>query len=131
MVLSHSEQLECQAQRHFKRDFFEAECKFQAVKYNEHPGKGEESYTFSDKKYDGKLTNISAGGCCIQTTLPIKEKQYIGIILPETGIEETIVGIIRRTRRLPTGKLALHIQFVQISLTSKNRINTLVYKYEL
>ena len=131
MVLSHSEQLECQAQRHFKRDFFEAECHFQAVKYNEHPAKGEESYTFSDKKYNGKLTNISAGGCCIQTDLPIKEKQYIGIILPDTGIEETIVGIIRRTRRLPTGRLALHIQFVQISLTSKNRIHTLVYKYEL
>ena len=131
MVLSHSEQLECQAQRHFKRDFFEAQCKFKAVKYLEHPGKGEEQYNFSDKEYVGKLTNISAGGCCVQTDLPIKEKQYIGIMLPETGIEETIVGIIRRTRRLPTGKLALHIQFVQISLPTKNRIHTLVYKYEL
>ena len=131
MVISHSEQLECQAQRHFKRDFFESQCHFQAVKYNEHPSRGEESFTFSDKKYEGKLTNISAGGCCIQTNLPIKEKQYIGIVLPETGIEETIVGIIRRTRRLPTGMLALHIQFVQISLSSKNRIHTLVYKYEL
>lgn len=131
MVLSHSEQLECQAQRHFKRDFFEAECQFKAVKYLENPGTGEEQYTFADKEYTGKLTNISAGGCCIQTELPIKERQYIGIILPNTGIEETIVGIIRRTRRLPTGKLALHIQFVQISMTSKNRINTLVYKYEL
>ena len=131
MVLSHSEQLECQAQRHFKRDFFESQCNFKAVKYLENPGKGEEQYTFSDKEYQGKLTNISAGGCCIQTDLPIKEKQYIGIMRPDTGIEETIIGIIRRTRRLPTGKLALHIQFVQISLASKNRINTLVYKYEL
>ena len=131
MVLSHSEQLECQAQRHFKRDFFEKEGSFKAVKYNENAKKGEETYTFSDKQYEGKITNISAGGCCIQTTLPIKEKQYIGVILPEVGIEETIVGIIRRTRRLPTGKLALHIQFVQISLASKNRIHTLVYKYEL
>ena len=131
MVLSHSEQLECQAQRHFKRDFFEAVCKFQAVKHNEHPAKGEEVYSFSEKLYEGKLSNISAGGCCIQTKLPIKEKQYIGINLPEIGIEETIVGIIRRTRRLPTGLLALHIQFVQISLASKNRIHTLVYKYEL
>lgn len=131
MVLSHSEQLECQAQRHYKRDFFEKECTFKAVKYNENPGKGEETYTFSDKEYAGKMTNISAGGCCIQTELPIKEKQYIGIILPDTGIDETIVGIIRRTRRLPTGKLALHIQFVQIALSTKNRIHTLVYKYEL
>ena len=131
MVISHSEQLECQAQRHFKRDFFEAQCSFQAVKYNAHPQKGEEEYSFSEKKYEGKLTNISAGGCCIQTDLPIKEKQYIGINLPNTGISETIVGIIRRTRRLPTGKLALHIQFVNISLKSKNRIHILVYKYEL
>jgi len=133
MVLSHSEQLECQAQRHFKRDFFEKECNFKAVKYNPKANvkKGEDVYTFSEKEYQGKITNISAGGCCIQTMLPIKEKQYIGVILPDSGIDETIVGIIRRTRRLPTGKLALHIQFVQISLHAKNRIHTLVYKYEL
>ena len=131
MVLSHSEQLECQAQRHFKREFFERECNFKAVKVNENPKKNETLYTFSDKEYPGKITNISAGGCCIQTTLPIKENQYIGVHLPETGIDETIVGIIRRTRKLPTGKLALHIQFMQISLATKNRIHTLVYKYEL
>ena len=131
MVLSHSEQLECQAQRHYKRDFFEKECHFKSVKHIDKPQKGESEYTFSEKSYQGKLTNISAGGCCIQTDLPIKEKQYIGVILPDTGIDETIVGIIRRTRRLPTGKLALHIQFVQISLATKNRIHTLVYKYEL
>ena len=130
MVLSHSEQLECQAQRHFKREFFERQCTFKAVKANI-ASEEEASYTFSDKDYPGKITNISAGGCCIQTDLPIKENQYIGIVLPETGIEETIVGIIRKTRKLQTGKLALHIQFVQISLTTKNRINTLVYKYEL
>ena len=131
MVLSHSEQLECQAQRHYKRDFFEKECTFQAVKVNENPGKGEEKYILSDNEYAGKITNISAGGCCIQTSLPIKEKQYIGVSLPDTGIDEVMVGIIRKTRKLQTGKLALHIQFLQISLAAKNRINTLVYKYEL
>lgn len=131
MVLSHSEQLECQAQRHFKRDFFEMECAFKAVKYNENAKKNENKYSFSEKNYEGKITNISAGGCCIQTTLPIKENQYIGINLEQAGINETLVGMIRRTRRLPSGKLALHIQFVQISLKSKNRIHTLVYKYEL
>ena len=50
----------------------------------------------------------------IEQITDIKEKQYIGVMLPDTGIEETIVGIIRRTRKLPTGKLALHIQFMQI-----------------
>ena len=131
MVLSHSEQLECQAQRHYKRDFFEKECSFKAVKQVQNPQKGEDKYSISEKEYSGKMTNISAGGCCIQTTLPIKEKQLIGVLIPDTGIEETIIGIIRRTRRLPTGKLALHIQFLQISLSTKNKINALVYKYEL
>ena len=131
MVISHSEQLECQAQRHFKREFLDMECNFKAVKVNPNPQKGEQKYSFSDKEYAGKITNISAGGCCIQTTLPIKEKQHIGIILPDSGIEQTLVGIIRRTRRLPTGKLALHIQFIDIPLAAKNRIHILVYKYEL
>ena len=131
MILSHSEQLECQAQRHFKREFFEKECTFKAVKVNPNPQKGQQKYSFSEKEYLGKMSNISAGGCCIQTTLPIKEKQHIGIILPDSGIEETLVGIIRRTRRLPTGKLALHIQFLDISIAAKNRIHILVYKYEL
>ena len=131
MVISHSEQLEIQSQRHFKREFFERDCLFSSVKVNENPKKGEEKYIISDKEYEGKISNISAGGCCIQTTLPIKEKQYIGVHLPDTGIEETIIGIIRRTRRLPTGKLALHIQFVNISLAATNKIYTLVYKYEL
>ena len=131
MVLSHSEQLESQAQRNFKREFFEKECLFSSVKVNPDPKKGESPYIVSDKEYEGKISNISAGGCCIQTMLPIKEKQYIGVNLPDTGIEETIIGIIKRTRRLPTGKLALHIQFVDISLAAKNRIYILVYKYEL
>ncbi len=131
MIISHSEQLESQAQRHFKREFFEKECFFSSVRVNENPKKGEDKFTISEKEYDGKLTNISAGGCCIQTSLPIKEKQYIAVHLPDTGIEEPIVGIIRRTRRLPTGMLALHIQFIDISLQARNRIYTLVYKYEL
>lgn len=131
MIISHSEQLESQAQRHFKREFFERECLFSSVRVNENPQKGEEKYSVSEKEYEGKITNISAGGCCIQTDLPIKEKQYIAVHLPELDIEEAIVGIIRRTRRLPTGRLALHIQFLDITLPAKNKIHLLVYKYEL
>lgn len=131
MVIAHSEQLESQAQRHFKREFFEKECLFSSVKVNETPEKGEEKFTISEKEYEGKITNISAGGCCIQTNLPIKEKQYIAVHLPDLDINEAIVGIIRRTRRLPTGRLALHIQFLDITLAAKNKIHLLVYKYVL
>ena len=59
MVLSHSEQLECQAQRHFKREFLDMECKFKAVKVNPNPQKGDQKYSFSDKEYDGVLIKLT------------------------------------------------------------------------
>lgn len=131
MIISHTDQLECQAQRHYKREFFEEICLFSPVKENKNSKSDDNKYVESEKKYKGKLTNISAGGCCINTTLPIKENQLIGITLPEHGIDETIIGIIKRTRKLPNTKFALHIQFIKISLKTKNQIFTLVYKYEL
>ena len=79
----------------------------------------------------GKLSNISAGGCCIQTDLPVKDKQYICVSLPSMGIKERLFGVIKNTRKLPTGLSTLHIQFVDISLESQNKIFTLVYKFEL
>ncbi len=131
MIISHTDQLESQAQRHFKREFFEMQCNFASVKENPDSKKSESKYIVSETEYEGKLSNISAGGCCIQTTLPIKENQLIGVILLDAGIDETIIGIIRKTRKLPTGMLALHIQFLEISIEARNRIYTLVYKYEL
>ncbi|MCR5188986.1 MAG: PilZ domain-containing protein [Treponema sp.] len=132
-VIAFTDKLECQAQRHFKREFMEEKCIFASVTPNPNANvkKGEEPYKYSDKMYAGKLSNISGGGCCIQTKLPIKEKQHICVILPTMGIEEKIVGIIRRTRKLPSGLFALHIQFEKISMKTKNRIFTLVYKFEL
>ncbi len=129
MIISHTDQLECQAQRNFKREFFQEICLFSSVKSENK--NNEKVYIESEKKYKGKLTNISAGGCCINTTLPIKENQLIGINLPEHGIDETIVGVIRRTRKLPNMTFALHIQFIKLSLKTKNQIYTMVYKYEL
>jgi len=129
MIISHTDQLECQAQRNFKREFFQEICLFSSVKKEAVNDKIK--YIESEKKYKGKLTNISAGGCCINTTLPIKENQLIGINLPEHGIGETIIGVIKRTRKMPNMTFSLHIQFIQLSLKTKNQIYTMVYKYEL
>lgn len=129
MIISHTDQLECQAQRHFKREFFQELCLFSSVKKENVDNKI--VYKESEKKYKGKLTNISAGGCCLNTKLPIKENQLIGITLPEHGIDETIIGTIKRTRKLPNMSFALHIQFIQLSVKTKNQIYAMVYKYEL
>lgn len=131
MIIAHTDQLSCQAQRHYKREFFEQECTFTPIRINKNQVKNNDIYIVSEKKYKGKITNISAGGCCIQTNLPIREQQHIGVLLPELGIEETIVGIIKRTRKLPNGLFALHIQFIHLSLKAKNKIYLFVYKYNM
>ena len=132
-VIAFTDKLECQAQRHFKREFLKEKCIFSPVSINPNANqkKNEEKYIFSDKIYTGYISNISAGGCCIQTDLPIKENQHLCVILATMGINERIVGVIKKTRKLPTGLFALHIQFVKISMKSKNTIFTLVYKFEL
>lgn len=130
-VIAHTDQLQSQSQRHFRREFFSEKCVFASAKLNKNAKKDEEKFIYSEKIHMGKLSNISAGGCCIQTDLPVKDKQYICVSLPSMGIKERLFGVIKNTRKLPTGLFALHIQFVDISLESQNKIFTLVYKFEL
>ena len=129
LYLTHSEQLISQAQRHFKRDFTDTECAFYPLQINKSAKTDEEKYIFSDKKYEGKMSNISGGGCCIQTNLPIKEGQNISVSIPSYSIQEKIVGIIKNTRKLPNGNFALHIQFLKISVEARNKIYLAIYKF--
>lgn len=131
MVLHHTEQLECTSQRNTKREFMEEDVGFCPVKKEKNDPRKKSDYIYSTKVYKGKLTNISAGGCCVQTELPILENQSMCLILKNLGVNEKVIGIIRRTRRLQNGKFALHIQFTDISIKATNKLYTLIYKYVL
>lgn len=131
MVIAHSEKFSTQIQRHYKRDFCQEKCIFSPVKMNNDNNVNTETFVVSDKKYDGNLINISAGGCCINTNLPIIENQYISIDFPTLNLDEKFIGIIRKTRRLADETFALHIQFTRISTKARNKIYAYVYKYEL
>jgi len=138
LIIAHSEDLVNQANRNSKREFLEAECNFSPAKVAEVDEKAkknsknqEDNYIVLDKVYEGKVTNISSGGCCIKTSLPIKEKQYLSVSFPSLEINEQIIGIIRRTRKLIDNSYNLHIQFLKISIESKNRINSYAFKYEI
>ena len=132
MLIAHSEKLLTEVQRHYKREFLSSKCSFSAIKLNSEAADEENQYIFSEKSYNGELTNISGGGCCIKTTLPIKEKQHLNVNLEQLGIKETVIGLIRKTRKLPDGNyFALHIQFIELTIETQNKILAYVYKYEI
>lgn len=131
MVVGHSENIESQVQRHFKRDYTERQCAFSPVRIDRTNGSGKDTFIYSTKKYTGKITNLSAGGCCFQTDLGIKEGQHLRIIIPDVGIKENIIGVIKKTRKEQIMGFSIHIQFVRISLQAQNRISSLVYRFEL
>lgn len=131
MNLTHSENLITESQRHFKREMFDEECFFFPVKVLSEEDDKEPSYVISEKKYEGRLSNISGGGCCIKTKLPIIEKQHLAVMFPSITGQNKTVGIIKGTRKLPDQTFALHIQFKNISIESQNKILAYVYKYHL
>lgn len=129
MIISHSEKLSSKVQRHYKRDYCSLDCFFSPIIINKQSETSEDIYKISSKKYPGKLSNVSAGGCCIVTELPIKDHQYICVDIPELEAKEKFIGIIKKTRRLTSKTFALHIQFTRISLDSRNTIFEFVYKF--
>lgn len=138
LIVKHSEDLVNQAHRNSKREFLDTECLFSPAHLvhtleNEKKKKhnSEEDFVVREKEYEGRITNISSGGCCIKTNLPIKEKQYLSLRVPSLELHEHMIGIIRKTRKLIDNSYNLHIQFLKISLESKNRINAYAFKYEL
>ena len=131
MVINHCNNIYVQIQRHYKREIIECDAFFSPIRVSKNYRTSEDIFIHSDKQYKGKLINISGGGCCLKTILPIREGQNMGIRIPSIGINSPIVGTIKKTRRLTDGKFALHIQFIQFSIEEQNKILAFVYKYDL
>ncbi|MCR4899497.1 MAG: PilZ domain-containing protein [Treponema sp.] len=138
LIIAHSEDFLNQAHRNSKRESIDAECILSPVRLARTEEKSKKSiknnqdeFVIAQKEYPGKVTNISSGGCCIKTNLPIKEKQYLSVRFPTLEIHEHVIGIIRRTRKLLDESYNLHIQFLDITVESKNKINAYAFKYEI
>lgn len=129
LIIAHTDDLLNQAHRNSKRESIDGVCIFSPAQ--KIPDQMEEKFKITPKEYSGKLTNISAGGCCIKTNLPIREKQYLAVKITCLDIEEQIVGIIRKTRQLPDSTYNLHIQFINPQIGAKNKINAYTFKYEI
>ena len=69
------------------------------------------------------MTNISGGGCCISSTLPIKAGQLVSIDLPFADTNNNCIGKIINTRKSKSpGIYNLHIQFIDLPVEVQNTI---------
>lgn len=129
MIISHSNDLITKQRRHFKRLTVNEKCRIASVS-EETDRKNEKKYVPAEERIECALTNISGGGCCISTTLPIKENQMTYIELSLADGEYGIFGRIVKTRKSATpGLYNLHIKFDGISVEAQNKILAKVYGY--
>ncbi len=131
LVLIHSHDVEFFQRRKFRRKDVSLDCTFNAVAITE-PRPGNKVFTAQPREYIGKLANISASGCRMTTSIPIKADQYmkISVLLPN-GERGTMIGIIVRSRReINRNVCVLNIRFIRMQKKMQNNIFALVYNYE-
>jgi hypothetical protein len=132
MLVVHTDRLEQLQRRQTERVEIQKQCIFSSV--NVHSGSSEKMtkviYQPAEKKHEGVLEDISAGGCRIITSLPIRQDQYIYVEGPFNGsVTDSAIGIIVRTTKRRDEQYVLHIRFIKIEKAVINRIHAHVYKY--
>lgn len=132
MVCAHSDNIMLLAKRTSDRVYMDSKVQFAAVK-TETTGSGRKQktiYTPLENRYDGKLIDISAGGCRIVSKLPIKSKQKIYIEGMFNNMEiDHAIGTITRTTKRKDGLIVLHIKFVEITQAVVNKILAMACHY--
>lgn len=131
MILAHSSDLIKKVNRHFKRVNINETCSFSAVKTDVDEN-GKTHYTVQENKIDSMLQNISGGGCCISSSMPLREEQPISVELMFGEEKFSVIGKIIRTRKIAGNQniFNVHIRFLKISLEVQNKILAKVYSYE-
>ena len=133
IIAAHTDKIANLQKREQQRADIDFPCKFNSVKIEiEKKGKKErEVFKISEKDYDGKLEDISSGGCKLSTSLPIKAGQNINIKGPFNKKKtDSAVGVIVRTTKRSEDVFVLHIKFIKIEQAVANRINAMVIHYD-
>ncbi len=132
LVLIHSHDVEFFQRRKFRRKDLSLDCTFKAVTVQE-TSDGKKTFTTHDREYIGKIANISASGCRMTTSIPIKADQYmqISVLLPN-GDRGSMIGIIVRSRKeVNKNVCVLNIRFIRMQKKMQNNIFALVYNYDV
>jgi c-di-GMP-binding flagellar brake protein YcgR len=129
MQLAHSNQLKFLSQRRFRRKQMSNTCLLCLVVID---NSGEKQRLIADKrKMQGKLLDISVGGCSIKmrTPVPVGAKFMIEFQLSESSdMNLEAIGQVLRTTRKGANTI-IHIKFLKASQKTMNLINSFVYEY--
>ncbi len=133
MLVSHTNSVkEFPNRRHDRKEITSA-CTFSHVTVaNVVSGKHTEHKFYpSPKKFPGTITDISAGGCSIETVAPQSTGEYLSIqCILEGKNEDTIIGkVIRMSPSKEPNATMMHIQFAKMPRATLNRIFAYIYNY--
>ena len=132
LIASSNSTLTAAQRRGSKRRSLLVPCKFSSVK----PIKQGKTvnYEIAEKKYDGKMHDVSTGGCRFDCQIPIKQGQYLNVefSIGDGGPFQVIGYIVMTTKGAEAdgGGYILHIKFVDIDVSVKNKIAAFVYDYD-
>ncbi|MBP5464518.1 MAG: PilZ domain-containing protein [Treponema sp.] len=131
LIASSNSTLTAAQRRGSKRRSLTVPCKFSSVKPTKQ-GKTVDD-EIAEKRYDGKMHDVSTGGCRFDCQIPIKQGQYLNVeFAVGDGNPFQVIGYIVMTTKGTEADGAayiLHIKFVDIDIAVKNKIAAFVYDY--
>jgi len=132
MAVTHSKNIKFFQRRKYRRVGTSLGCAFKAVKIvTEADNEGGKIYIPQEREYRGEITDISASGCRLRTSLPIHAGQYMQIEVSLLELStDTINAIVMKSGKDSTGKWCiLNMRFVKMSKKTRNNIFSIVYDY--
>jgi len=130
MIVSASNQIKQVLRRVAKRMAISIPCKFSAAKLKSN--KKNPEYEIQEKRFNGKFVDISAAGCRIECTMPIKQGQniYLEFSLENGNNIQKVIGTIIATKKARmNSNYILHIKFEDLNIATKNKIYALIHGF--
>ncbi len=132
LIASSNSTLTAAQRRGSKRRSLLVPCKFSSVKPIKQGNMV--NYEIAEKKYDGKMHDVSTGGCRFDCQIPIKQGQYLNVEFSiGDGNSFQVIGYIVMTTKGNESEGAsyiLHIKFIDLDISVKNKIAAFVNEYD-
>lgn len=131
MYISHTNSLSPVQRRNAKRLATNTSCTFSAVEVSRDET-GKVKLNRKESKYPGKIVDISSTGCRMKCNMPIKKGQliYVDFCIDGKNSDSALGSIVNTNKSTDSDTYIIHIHFIDVKLTVRNRISAIVYGYE-